>query len=321
MTFDWLSDLQPLFAAQASWRAGDYQEDSVFYLTYRAESPFAIACGASLLAEHVRRFRFSPPIIQRLGQVSDAQGRAIFDESFLNFLQRMHLRLHVGMPPEGTLLLPGEPLLIARGPMAQAFLLASAFRLLVWKSTDWATQAALRRWQNQDWKEEDTPPAPYYDFTPEGWQTRARFIGGDALDDIQQNRRPGHEPGENDGLQLQWRATTGGQAQPFVQIRRLFNGTQPLADVWLTQEQDRRASVSKTTCQFRNTDKNAPETCHFERFQNLYQPILLRGRPVLPTTRKGYLRQRTLHQLEAFHRADLEVYPRGWFAPTDETVG
>ena len=43
-----------------------------------------------------------------MGQVTDAQGRNAFQESFLNHLQRMRLRLQVNIAAEGTLLLPGE---------------------------------------------------------------------------------------------------------------------------------------------------------------------------------------------------------------------
>ena len=113
-TFDWLSDLEPAFAAQESWHSGVYYEDSLFHLVYRPDGPFAIACGAGLLAEHIRRFRFTPEIIQRLGQITNERGFSFFSESFLNYIQRLKLRVDVWAAPEGMLLLPGEPL--AGGP-------------------------------------------------------------------------------------------------------------------------------------------------------------------------------------------------------------
>ena len=59
----------------------------------------------------------------RIATGTDERGRAVFEESYLNFLQRLRLRVNVGMPAEGTLLLPNEPILIAAGELAQIQLL------------------------------------------------------------------------------------------------------------------------------------------------------------------------------------------------------
>ena len=59
-TFDWLADAGPAVAAQAAWHDGSYDEPSLFHLVFRPDGPFAISCGAGLLAEHIRHFRFSP---------------------------------------------------------------------------------------------------------------------------------------------------------------------------------------------------------------------------------------------------------------------
>lgn len=300
--FDWFSDLSPAFAARECWHDGSYHRQVSCQVTYRSDAPFAIACGAALLVEHIRRFRFSPDVIQRLGQVSDAQGRSAFDESFLNHLQRMRLQVNLWAPPEGTLLLPGEPLLIARGPEDQIRLLRSAFRLLFWESTHWSTRAALERWGRGDLVEEDTPAAPSLPFHPLGWKSRALFVGGAGIDALHP-AETAPEAGDfwQEGTQL-------------VQIRRLFKGSQPLGDVWLSREQEEVASVSKTTVHFRDEHTHRVRTIHFTRFQNLYQPVLSKGHPVLAAPRLGYFRQRTLKQMEAFHKGHLDGYGMGWLA-------
>ncbi len=309
--FDWLTDLSPLLTAQQSWRDRTYNRPTLAHVWHRPDGPFSIACGAALLAAHIRKFRFSPEFIQRLGRSSDERGRAIFDESFLNFLQRLRLRLNVGMPPEGTLLLPSEPILVAAGELAQVQLLESAFRLLAWQSTDWATSAALPRWHAGDLSELETPRAPQYDFTPGGWQIRALFIGGQAVESILKGEKmppdaSGRKPGDGEGLKI------AGEAAGLTQIRRAFDHETPRADVFLTAEQDRAASVSHLEIQFSGAGglRSVPLT----RFQNLYQPVLAKGHPVLGSTRKGYLRQRALHQMAAFREIDLGKYPTGWFA-------
>lgn len=308
--FDWFSDLRPAFAAQESWRDGTYNQQAIFHLMYKPQESFAIACGAILLAEHVRRFRFSVDVIQHLGQITDERGRSVFQESFLNYLQRLRLRVQVNAAPEGALLLPGEPIMIVQGPVAQIHLLESAFRILLWESTHWATLAALKRWKKGTWSEEDTPSAPPYPSNPDGWKIRAAYIGGASTDEIlknvgQQQREtfPGeglvrieHNPGE-----------------PMVQIRRLFKGNIPLGDVWLTAAQEEIASVSKTRARFLDENSGKPVEIQMTRFQNLYQPALVKGHPVLAPPRLGYLRQRMLKQTEAFHAADLNKYPHGWY--------
>lgn len=314
-SFDWLSDLSPAFAAQASWHAGSYDTESLFHLVYQQEGPFSIACGAGLLAEHVRRFRFLPEVIWRLGQVTDERGCSVFSESFLNHLQRMRLRVNLWAPPEGMLLLPGEPLAVLSGPYAQILLMESALRWLIWRSTQWATRIALYRWENQSWQEEDTPSSPVTPFNFDGWKIRSEFIGGAFADDILDSiKTPSRPPGIGEGLLCVWKAGAREHAgqRPMKQIRRVYRANHALGDIWLTTAQEETASVSKTTADIIDARTHRHKTLKFTRFQNVYQPLLVKGHPVLANQRLGYLRQRTLKQLEAFHYAPLKEYPHGW---------
>lgn len=304
--FDWLSDLSPLFEAQKSWLDGTYNKPVSAQLLYQNHTPFAIACGAGLLVEHIRRFKFAPAIIQRLGQVTDEKGRSIFQESFLNHLQRIRLRAHVNAAPEGTLLLPGEPILTIQAPELQVSLLGSALHLLIWQSTHWATLSAVEQWEKGQVSEEDTPHPANFAFQLKGWKQRAKYIGGS----------PAYleaDPSENlppwNGLS-QIEHTTG---QPISQIRRLFKGEQPLGDVWLTAAQEAEASVSHTHVQFSDEKTGQIVQVQMSRFQNLMQPVLVKGHPALSSPSLDYLRQRTWKQLEAFRPQNLEGYQRGWF--------
>jgi len=308
--FDWLSELGPAFAAQESWRDGTYCQHRFFHYVYQPDGPFAIACGAGLLAEHIRRFRFSPDVIQRLGQVTDELGRSRFHESFLNYLQRLRLRVQVNAAPEGAVLLPGEPLLTVEGPLAQIQLMESAFRLLFWESTHWATQASMSRWQKKRLREEETPSAPQYPFNPEGWKIRAAYIGGASADEMLKNVGQAARPMlSGEGLTL----VAPESGVPLAQIRRLFKGNQPLGDIWLSEADEAEASVSRTQVRFRDERTGEPNAMQMTRFQNLYQPVLLKGHSALASPRLGYLRQRTLKQLEALHKVGLDNYPRGHY--------
>jgi hypothetical protein len=304
-SFDWLSDLQPLFDAQKSWLEGSYDKPTTAQLVCSTAKPFCIACGAGLLAEHIRRFKFGPPIIQRLGQVTNRLGRSLFQESFLNHLQRIRLRAQVNAAPEGTLLLPEEPILTIQAPELQVLLLDSAIRLLIWESTNWATNAALEQWNNGVFSESETPPPGNYSFNQTGWKMRAKYIGGSMA----------IESPESFASADEWPGLTNLEHSPghsLIQIRRLFKGEQPLADVWLTALQDKRASVSHTHIAFLDEPSGKTTEVQMSRFQNLMQPLLVKGHPALNTPSLDYLRQRSWKQLEVFHGLNLDTYQRGW---------
>ena len=308
---DWLSDLKPLYAAQHSWLAGSYNKMITAHLFGPADAPFSIACGAGLLAEHVSRFKFSPPVIQRLGQVTNVEGRSVFQESFLNHLQRMRLRTHVNAAPEGTLILPGEPLLTIQASELQLLLLESAIRLLIWESTVWATASATEQWIQGNFSEEVTPHAGPFSFNRKGWEMRARYIGGGEGGGLDYS--PDDFESSDEGVE--WPGLTkveNASGQSLTQIRRLFKGEQPLGDVWLTAEQDAMASVSHTRIQFFDEPSGKATEVQMSRFQNLMQPLLVKGHPVLNAPGLDYLRQRSWKQLDAFKNTNLESYPRGW---------
>ncbi|TNE67847.1 MAG: hypothetical protein EP344_01835 [Bacteroidetes bacterium] len=311
--FDWLSDLNPALNAQRAWEDGNYDAPRLFHLVYNPDGPFAISCGAGLLAEHVRRFRFTPDLILHMGQITDDNRRPVFSESFLNHLQRLRLRVNVWAAPEGMLLLPGEPLAVIRGPYEQVLLMETALTWLMWRSTQWATRMAYHRWENQYWREEDTPLAPVIPFNFDGWKIRAAYIGGAFADEILETiKTPSRMPEPGEGLiHIPY---PGQNTLPLTQIRRVYKGNHALGDIWLTPEMEERASVSKTSAEIVDVHTKRHRTLKFRRFQNMYQPLLVKGHPVLANQRLAYLRQRMLKQLEAFHFAPLSKYPSGWLA-------
>lgn len=303
-TFDWLSDPAPAFAAQEAWDNGRYSQIETIHVLSPVEGPFTIACGMGLLAEHVSTFRFSPDIIQRLGRLTDAQGRSVLHESFLNHLQRMRLTVQVRAAAEGTFLLPGEPLMSLKGPSMQLLLLESAIRHLCVDSSWYASRAAHVRWQAGDLKEEDTPTLAPQPWNPEGWKARALYIGGGTSD--------AYTPIPDYDAAAIFRRLEDSVGEPLVQIRRLFKTSQPVGDVWLTRTQEAAASISRSTIRLENHANGETQTVRFTRFMNLYQPVLAKGKPVLPNSKPGYLRQRTLTGMKGFAELDLGGYWNGW---------
>jgi hypothetical protein len=197
-------------------------------------------------------------------------------------------------------------MLTIQAPELQIRLLESAIQLLIWESSYWATKSALEQWKKGLVSEEETPSPARFSFNPEGWKKRAIYIGGgDSADWTSEPNSSNQWPG------LARMEQTPGQ--PLLQIRRLVKAEHPLGDVWLSAAQEAQASVSHTHIQFTDEKTGQIQEVQMSRFQNLMQPVLVKGHPALNTPSLDYLRQRTWKQLEAFHSLKLEEYPRGWF--------
>jgi len=140
-----LTDLYQLTMGYGYWKNGMYDKESVFHLFYR-KAPFkgryAIACGLDLVMGYLENLRFEVDDIRYLGSLKGADGQALFDESFLNYLQRFEFRCDVEAIPEGTVCFPHSPILRIKGPLFQAQLIETALLNIINFSTLIATKAA-----------------------------------------------------------------------------------------------------------------------------------------------------------------------------------
>ena len=140
-----LTDLYQLTMGYGYWKTGLYRQRAVFHLFFR-QAPFgghyAIAAGLELAIDFLQRLRFSPEDVQYLGQLTGNDGQPLFDEGFLNYLQRMVFSCQLDAIPEGTLVFAHQPLLRIEGPIIQCQLVESALLTLLNFSTLVATKAA-----------------------------------------------------------------------------------------------------------------------------------------------------------------------------------
>ncbi|MCB9286970.1 MAG: nicotinate phosphoribosyltransferase [Lewinellaceae bacterium] len=145
LDFGLLTDLYQLTMAYGYWKTGLHRRRAVFHLFFR-KAPFdgyyAISAGLGLAIDFLKKFRFSPEDIQYLGGLEGAGGRPLFDEGFLNHLQRMRFSCNIDAIPEGTVVFPNQPLLRVEGPIVQCQLLETALLNLVNFSTLIATKSA-----------------------------------------------------------------------------------------------------------------------------------------------------------------------------------
>jgi hypothetical protein len=311
---DWFADLKPIYAAQESWRQGTYDRREIRHLVYPSTGPFSVACGAGMVAGWIRSGKFTPDLIERLYREKDARGQSRFDESFLNHLQRLTWRVDAAAAADGTVLLPGEPVAMLRGPALQLHLLEGMLEL-VWEASHWSTLAAQVAWASGDLHED---AAPYYEFlaadpalaiafeTLHDRHLRALFIGGAQP---AQARQWLDMPARYPDLQVQ----PAPKAMALSQIRRLFEGQRPVADVWLMAAQEASASITRPEAVLYDRRAQRQVTVRMTRFQKLYHPLLVQGRPVWESTHPEYGRQRTLQHLAAFAEGmDWEAYPYGY---------
>ncbi|GJM32481.1 MAG: nicotinate phosphoribosyltransferase [Saprospiraceae bacterium] len=139
------TDLYQLTMAYAYWQSGLYNREAVFHHFFRStpfKHPYAISAGLALAVEYLQAFRFSTQDIQYLGGLRGADNRPLFDESFLNYLQRMDFSCNIDAVPEGTVVFPHQPLVRVQGPLLQAQLIETALLNLINFSTLIATKSA-----------------------------------------------------------------------------------------------------------------------------------------------------------------------------------
>ena len=143
--FGLLTDLYQLTMAAGYYQQGIHERRAVFHLFFR-EAPFggkyALAAGLPLAIDLIEGLRFSADDVQYLGRLQGADGRPLFREPFLNYLQRMRFTGDVAAIPEGEIALPHEPLLRIEAPLIQAQLLETALLTVMNFSTLIATKAA-----------------------------------------------------------------------------------------------------------------------------------------------------------------------------------
>lgn len=124
-----LTDLYQLTMASGYWKKGLYNRSAVFHLFYR-KNPFkgdyAIACGLEMVIDYLQNLKFNPDDIQYLGTLKGADGYPLFEEGFLNYLQRFKFDCDIDAVAEGTLVFPHQPLIRVEGPLIQAQLIETA---------------------------------------------------------------------------------------------------------------------------------------------------------------------------------------------------
>lgn len=143
-----LTDLYQLTMAYGYWKEGMADREAVFHLYFRKPpfgGGFAVACGLNEAIDFIQEFRFDEEDLAYLATLTGSGNRTLFDETFLEALRSMRLRVDVDAIPEGTVVFPQSPLLRVTGPLWQAQLLETPLLTLMNFATLVATKAARVR--------------------------------------------------------------------------------------------------------------------------------------------------------------------------------
>ncbi|MEL7376077.1 MAG: nicotinate phosphoribosyltransferase, partial [Bacteroidota bacterium] len=140
-----LTDFYQLTMAQGYFKQGLHKRKSIFNLFYRKPpfgGDFALFCGLPLVVDFLARLQFSVQDIQFLGRQKGADGKALFDERFLHYLQRLKFSGQVFAAGEGEVIYPHEPMLRIEANLLEAQLIETALLTMVNFSSLVATKAA-----------------------------------------------------------------------------------------------------------------------------------------------------------------------------------
>ncbi|MFM2268101.1 MAG: hypothetical protein RL757_1542 [Bacteroidota bacterium] len=138
------TDLYQLTMAYGYWKQKMADKESVFHLYFRRApfgQSFALNCGLDLAIDFLQNFTFSEEHVSFLGNLRGIDKKPLFDEHFLNYLQRLRLSLDIEAIPEGEIVFPNQPLIRVRGSLLQAQLVETALLNIINFSTLIATKA------------------------------------------------------------------------------------------------------------------------------------------------------------------------------------
>lgn len=129
-----MTDLYQLSMAYGYWKSKKYQQEAVFHLYYR-KPPFGedyvVTSGLDTVIQFLENFRYTWDDIVFLGRQQDSKGAPLFDEGFLNYLQRFQFQCSIDAVPEGSIVFPNQPILRIKGPLLQAQLIETALLTII----------------------------------------------------------------------------------------------------------------------------------------------------------------------------------------------
>lgn len=143
-----MTDLYQITMAYGYWKTGKAEEQAVFNLYFRKhpfQGGFTISCGLESAIAYLENYRFTKQDTDYLAELKGADGQALFEPAFLDYLKELEFSCDIEAIPEGTLVFPDEPLVRVTGPIIQCQLLETALLNIINFQSLIATKAARIR--------------------------------------------------------------------------------------------------------------------------------------------------------------------------------
>jgi nicotinate phosphoribosyltransferase len=140
-----LTDLYQLTMAAGYWKLGRAEDEAAFHLFFRKPafgSGFTIAAGLEAVVDYLKGFGFAKEDEAYLRTLKGNDGRALFEEGFLEYLGGLKFTCDVDAVPEGTAVFAQEPLVRVTGPIVQGQIIETVLLNLVNFQTLIATKSA-----------------------------------------------------------------------------------------------------------------------------------------------------------------------------------
>ncbi|HAN10563.1 MAG TPA: nicotinate phosphoribosyltransferase [Clostridiales bacterium] len=132
-----LTDLYQLTMMQV-YNDDEEEKIACFDMFYRKnpdKAGFAVFAGLEKIIKYIKGIKFEQDDIEYLRNLK------LFDDKFLDYLKDFKFDCDIWSMPEGTVVFPGEPLLVARGPLKQVQFIETAVLNIINHQSRIATKA------------------------------------------------------------------------------------------------------------------------------------------------------------------------------------
>lgn len=123
-----LTDLYQLTMMNGYFKNNTHEDWAVFDLFFRknaCKGGYTIIAGIEEVTNYIKNLRFSEEDIDYL------RGLNLFDEDFLTFLRKFEFTGDIYAVEDGTVMFPGEPIIVVHAPLYQAQLIETAMLSIV----------------------------------------------------------------------------------------------------------------------------------------------------------------------------------------------
>lgn len=138
-----MTDLYQLTMMQGYYNANMADKKAVFDMFYRknpCNNGYAIACGLEQVVEYIKNIKFDEETIHYLKTLN------IFNDDFLNYLKDFKFNGDIYAVPEGTVVLPNEPLVRVKSTIIEAQFIETTILNIINHQSLIATKAARVAW-------------------------------------------------------------------------------------------------------------------------------------------------------------------------------